>query len=155
MTVVPFYYGALRHLDAEYSPSSGRVAKPYALLVDFSMLFLESCTFLALGAAVDAPRTFGWTFATLLVIDILWAVVALRWLTQSNDRGTAAEDRDRPAERGWLVVNAVCAPLVIILLVSTAHWSVSDSWLRWSLLAVAIVRTSIDLRVGWNLYTAT
>src|SRR4051794_37746654 len=55
VTLIPFYHGALRHLDVVYIEGK-RPVRSGALLLDFLGLFLESCLFLALAVLLRAPE---------------------------------------------------------------------------------------------------
>src|SRR5437868_5475689 len=48
-TLVPFYHGALRHLDVTYFEDNRARPKPGALMFDWALLFLESCLLLGLA----------------------------------------------------------------------------------------------------------
>ena len=61
VTLIPFYHGALRHLDEQYAGAGARQARGF-VLVDFLVLFLESCVFLALAVSIARPEVFGWLF---------------------------------------------------------------------------------------------
>src|SRR5690348_8969697 len=74
VTLIPFYHGALRHLDEQYAQGS-TPGRPYSVLIDFALLFLESCAFLALAVSVDRPHIFAKAFLALLALDVLWAVL--------------------------------------------------------------------------------
>ena len=56
-TVVPFYHGANRYLDATYVTGE-RSAKPIALMVDFVMLFLEGLLFFGLAMLTSDEQWF-------------------------------------------------------------------------------------------------
>src|SRR5436190_2038096 len=43
VTLIPFYHGALRHLDEQYGGEDRRAAHQFSVLIDFLLLFVESC----------------------------------------------------------------------------------------------------------------
>lgn len=70
-TLVPFYHGALRHLDVTYVEHPGEGLNNGALLADFLLLFVEGSLFVALASLLDRPVWFGWTLVSLLLLDAL------------------------------------------------------------------------------------
>lgn len=61
VTLVPFYHGALRHLDVTYVEHGGADVKAGALLADFLLLFLEGSLFVGLSVLLGRPEVFAWT----------------------------------------------------------------------------------------------
>jgi hypothetical protein len=80
--------------------------------------------------------------------------VALKWLTKEVDVEGASSKPERPAEQGWFWINVVFGAMLVALLVATTHWSTPVNQLRWALVAMAVARTIVDVKVGWKLYTA-
>src|ERR1700722_15145251 len=78
-TIVPFYHGANRHLDAVHL-YSGRPLDPHALLVDYSLLFVEGVLFLALGLSVQSLDHFVFFGFVLMTVDIAWGYITRRLL---------------------------------------------------------------------------
>ncbi|PKP58792.1 MAG: hypothetical protein CVT89_02260 [Candidatus Altiarchaeales archaeon HGW-Altiarchaeales-2] len=58
VTIIPFYHGALRHLDTTYIEKGGKQIRTGALLFDFSILFIESCFFIGLAVLLPTPQFF-------------------------------------------------------------------------------------------------
>jgi hypothetical protein len=54
--LIPFYHGALRHLEVTHV--SGSATNPVSLLMDWGLLFIESCMFLVLAMLIGRPRAF-------------------------------------------------------------------------------------------------
>ena len=75
-TLVPFYHGALRHLDLTYFESPGKAIKSGALLADWSLLFVEACLFLAMARLIDNYLLFVIVWCSLLGLDVIWAFSA-------------------------------------------------------------------------------
>jgi hypothetical protein len=77
-TLLPFYHGALRHLDVTYveiAPSQGE-PKAGAFLADFVILFVESCLFIVLAVKITEPVTFTLVFGGLMLFDAIWGFLA-------------------------------------------------------------------------------
>jgi hypothetical protein len=77
-TLLPFYHGALRHLDVTYAESDGSGFEPKAgaFLADFILLFFESCLFIVLAVKITEPVGFALVYGTLLLFDCLWGFLA-------------------------------------------------------------------------------
>lgn len=145
VTLVPFYHGALRHLDVTYfetevPPRAG------ALMADWCLLFLESCLLLALALFVDRPGYFVLALVSLLVVDALWGIGAYLKFTERKSSTTV----------NWAATNLVVAPVLLVL----AFWfgaiasptdpiGVAESL---TVMAIAIGRSSWDYRWNWSFY---
>lgn len=140
VTLIPFYHGALRHLDEQYSGTDARGARGF-VLVDFLVLFLESCLFLALAVSIARPEVFVWLFFALLALDVVWVVLTSKVLGDGS--GLAAQ-------RMWRNINLVAA--VVLLLASL---TVDVGSLSYLILAVALARTGADYGFTWRYYAAS
>jgi hypothetical protein len=146
VTLIPFYHGALRHLDEQYGGEELRAAHEFSILVDFLLLFLESCVFLALAVSISRPTWFAWLFVALLVLDVTWAYLTTRYLGRSSEQDT---------QRKWLVLNFLsCVGLVAVLGVLFAADLVSATTLSYLLCASAVARSAIDYKLAWKFYVA-
>jgi hypothetical protein len=76
VTLIPFYHGALRHLDITYVEQGGKQVRNGALFADFAILFIEGCLLLALAVLLSTPQFFAWGLAALLAIDTIWGFAA-------------------------------------------------------------------------------
>jgi hypothetical protein len=145
VTLNPFYHGALRHLDELYGQGRGRAAHSFSVLVDFLLLFLESCVFLSLGASVTEPRVFAWLFFALLALDVVWAHLTTTFLVAEAERG---------AQKTWLKVNLSFGLLLLaILVLFTVQWAPSGA-LPFVVVALALARTATDYTFSWKFYVA-
>jgi hypothetical protein len=146
ITVVPFYHGANRYLDATYVTGE-RSAKYFGLIVDFIFLFIEGIIFFALAVFVGKERQFYNTLVVLLLLDIVW--VGSTVLTGSEDQP------NQPHFPAWATINAVSAGLVWVFAESNV-----TKWQFWpddlvrniSLTATATVRTVLDYKIVWPDY---
>jgi hypothetical protein len=116
-TIVPFFHGSNRYLDATYVTGE-RDADPYALLLDFGFILLNGLLFLAaalaLGSQEITPRTsfgpfgdsqqfFYGLLAAMFLINCFWLFSVHRY---TRDRLTApGEKTDLPASLAWTVLD--------------------------------------------------
>lgn len=107
VTLVPFFHGALRHLDDHYLQSSIE-PRATALIVDFGLLLLHALAFLVLSQLLKSPVDFAWVLVGVLAIDIAWGTFA-HFMRPSGTR-ISPEGR-------WTVINVVFVLLVVIYLV--------------------------------------
>lgn len=145
-TIVPFYHGANRYLDATYVTGE-RSAKPAALMIDFVFLFLEGLGFFVLAVLMDHPEAFFTALAALLLLDAIWVGVT---------NLTAAGEADRFQQYAkWATVNVCAAALIVV-----STWSNALNWPFWKsdfirdivLATTAIGRTIYDYRMVWQFY---
>ena len=147
ITLIPFYHGALRHLDITYIEKGGKQVHKVALLLDFLILFIESCAFIVLAVLLLKPLFFVWGLVALLVFDAIWAfIVSLGFL----------KDVKPKAELRWALINLIFTVilsvyLIIFNFVPRAIY-VSDIKLITGILCFSILRTIIDYAWCWNIY---
>jgi hypothetical protein len=145
-TLLPFYHGALRHLDVTWIEKKGRDVKSGALLADFVILFVEGCLFLLIARQLSSPFHFGIALTALLSIDVIWGVTAHFAFTQPG--------ADK-AEWKWVQHNFVAIIVLVALLLSPASWAPKPSqatWMAVALLGVALLRTVVDYARSWDFY---
>ena len=122
-TLLPFYHGALRHLDVTWIEKEGRDVKSGALLADFVILFIEGCLFLLIARQLSSPFHFGVGLASLLAIDVIWGVVAHAAFTQHG--------ADK-AEWKWVENNVVAVVVIVALLISVRTWVPQPAQATWN-----------------------
>ena len=86
VTAVPFFHGMERHLYTTHilNPDLGPGGRPTPLLLDiFSFIFEGSILFL-MGSNLGDPEIFLRLWSSLLVVDIVWALVV--WALQKGKR---------------------------------------------------------------------
>src|SRR6185437_11887329 len=66
VTLLPFYHGALRHIDDAYIESEGANIKDGALVVDLILLFIHGIVFVVLALLIAIPDEFAWVLIVLL-----------------------------------------------------------------------------------------
>lgn len=147
VTLIPFYHGALRHLDITYVEQGGKQVRKGALLIDFLALFIESCILLALAVLLPKPPFFAWGLVTLLTFDTIWAFIAHLGFSQ---------DVKPKVELRWALINLITAIILSIYLVicnfvSSATDTI-DLRLSVGILGFSFLRTIIDYAWCWNTY---
>lgn len=146
VTVIPFYHGANRYLDATYVTGE-RLAKHYALMVDFIMLFLEGILFFILAMVTTNEPLFYTVLAGLLLLDIIW--VGATNLTATD------ESNKMSGYSTWAFINFVAMSGMLV-----SVWSNLLSWEFWpagavksiALVGIAIARTVFDYIRVWRFY---
>lgn len=145
-TIVPFYHGANRYLDATYVTGERRT-KHYALMLDFVALFLEGGILFTLALFIHNVDIFYSMLACLFVFDALWV---------GTTHMTAADSKSKvPNYKKWAIINIVCAALVFI-----CTWTTLFGWELWrssaarsiALLVIVIGRTIYDYQSVWSFY---
>lgn len=149
--LVPFYHGALRHLDSTYIEAPSKRVKSGALMADFLLLFLEAVLFLALSMVIKAHELFAWLMSALLLLDTVWGFLAhLAFSDRSHSTGV---EKGWTPEGKWATINVVsCVILVLFIIFSprTPLW-LFDSF-GVGLCAICILRTVIDYMLTWDFY---
>jgi hypothetical protein len=145
-TIVPFYHGANRYLDATYVTGQ-RSAKSGALMLDFVAIFLEGILFFILAILVEVEATFFTIISGLFIFDAAWV-----GLTRLTSRG---EDEPGGRYAVWALVNVVAAALVLV-----SQWSNLLQWEFWRTPDVRVIasgaivfaRTFFDYASVWDFY---
>lgn len=144
-TVVPFYHGANRYLDATYVTGE-RSAKHFALMFDFIFLFFEALLLFALAMQAANREWFYTLLAILFVFDAIW--VGFTNLTGENPRDRV------PRYTKWAIVN-VCAAAALMISV----WSnvIGEFWANdvvknIAVVIVAVGRSVYDYMSVWSFY---
>lgn len=145
ITVIPFFHGAVRHLDRIYSESGPRSTRWYLFAGDFLGLFGEGCVLVAMAALLTRPRPFTSALLILLMADAIWSGAV--WAVM----------RDKPhSERSWAWINAFAGVAlgVLLLLTYTMNLPVLGHGRRlWVfVLPLCIFRSAVDYRVCWPDY---
>lgn len=161
LVVIPFYHGALRHLDDTYLDEESPTPPNGALFADFVLLFIEGCILLLLAMSIQSVSRFPFVLLALLALDAFWAIVthlvfsALprhRLLTlKSLFLGGAANLR---ANLTWAVINMCASAVLGLYLVAAALSGVLDHWM-WTVPFVVVfnaVRSAVDYRKSWSFY---
>ena len=147
VTLIPFYHGALRHLDITYVEQGGKQVRKYALLADFTALFIESCLLLALGVLITKPLFFSWGFVVLLVFDAAWGFTAHLGFSQNVKQ---------KAELKWAIINLITAVVLILYFVflefTPPAVDTIDTKIWVGILCISFLRTILDYKLCWDTY---
>ena len=147
VTLIPFYHGALRHLDITYIEQGGKHVHRFALLVDFLALFIESCLLLALAFLIVKPSSFSWGLVVLLGFDTLWAIIAHLGFSQDSPKAKL-----KPELR-WGVINFITTIILISYLVFLLpEKSTGDLRLLIGVPCISLLRSIIDYASCWDTY---
>lgn len=138
VTLIPFYHGALRHLDDAYIENNNTNIKDTALILDFLLLLLHGIAFVVLAILIAVPNHFAWALIALLTIDVCWGLFA--------HFGSSTLGKTN-AEWKWAIINFVFVGLSAWYL--TAHSIYLAPMQNTSTLAIpiafaCIVRSLID-----------
>ena len=145
VTLVPFYHGALRHLEHTYVEDRGLDVRKGSLLADFFLLFLEGCLFVLAAKFVADPRTLGLILSTLLVFDALWGLAVYLLFTKG---------RRRWAELRWVQINIVAGPLLAVAVfgIAPTRSPATDLTVAVTIAVIAALRTVVDYWLSWGFY---
>lgn len=143
VTLVPFFHGMNRHLDDVYvfgvMPKTPRhprpTPRPHAIMLDLFIFILEAGLLYLMASAVLDTQSFFLLFATLLGVDVLWAIVT--WLIT---RSKAIK---------WAAINAVTC---LAVLVGRGLTHLSPQSLLILLTSIALLRTVFDYSSNWKFY---
>lgn len=143
VTIVPFYHGAMRHLDRTYVEEQGQFVRRGALLADFLLLFGEAGILLGMAIQFDSCHEFAWWLALLLAFDAIWGAFVLLTLTRRA--------KTWPQFR-WALLN--CATVVVLVVVLNAAPETAEPNNMWAVLvmATALLRSAIDYAASWGFY---
>lgn len=147
-TLIPFYHGALRHLDITYFEDLDQQTKPGALMADWSLLFIESCMLLTMALLVARPVLFSFALVVLLVFDTIWAFLA--------HLAFSPRSPEQRAEQRWAIINLITAALLILAMIYLDSLDMKQKPVeiyRWIvILTVSALRTVVDYYFCWSFY---
>lgn len=146
VTIVPFYHGALRHIDDEYIADTSGARKVGALIYDFLLLLLHGLTFVVLSLLIDTPNQFAWVLIAVLAIDVAWGLFV--HFASSNENRCCAEGK-------WATINGIFVVLGAGLLFANDIFLGEIETKRALSAYVAIgcsLRTVADYKMCWGFY---
>lgn len=145
-TLIPFYHGALRHLDDAYIENNNPHVKDGALVIDFLLLLLHGIGFVVLSILIAVPNHFAWALIALLSIDVVWGIFV--------HFGSSSETSN-VAEWKWTIINFFFIALAICYLVAHGiYMAIISEPLALSIPIVfaCIIRTLVDYVWGNDFY---
>ena len=137
-TLLPFFHGAMRHLDDVYIENKNPHVSRSALILDFSLLFLHALVFLILSQLLKNPADFAWILISILLIDVVWGLFTTFGASSSGDFS---------AESRWTVINFIFVACVASYLIHNGIYLKfeKDPIPVAILLAIAcVVRSTVD-----------
>jgi uncharacterized membrane protein len=146
VTVIPFYHGANRYLDATYVTGE-RSAKRYSLMLDFLFLFFQALLLFTLALSItnepshiDRSDTYFYLGLTLLLlVDVIWVTIT-RYTTKSvTDAGVISNSN----YTRWAGLNIIVIVLILVLIFY-------HLWVF--LLALAFLRSVLDYFISHDFY---
>lgn len=150
VTILPFYHGALRHLDATYIEDEGKSVQNGAVLADFIILFIEGCFFIALTVLMENSLLFIYAFIILLIIDVSWGFLA---------HLAFSPNVQKKAENKWAMMNLITIGLILILLARFDSFPFFDIAENVELTKICVyfflitlLRTIVDYVWTWSFY---
>jgi hypothetical protein len=159
VTLIPFFHGAMRHLDDTYllSESNGQ-QRNRLLAADFVILFVESVLLFMLAHWILDPQKFLFAAIALLAVDIAWAIVS----HLLGDREEMTRQPGNVLQRmrhgefvllGWAGTNLV---FIAVLLIYWAYrqWlgETQSNAMAISLLCILSLRSIVDYAISWHFY---
>jgi hypothetical protein len=106
-TLVPFFHGALRHLDNVYIENDASQMKQGTFIFDFALLLLHALAFLVLAQLLAHPTDFAYFLICVLAIDIVWGIFA--YASTAGTQTLSATSR-------WSIINFVFVVMVLAYL---------------------------------------
>ena len=137
-TLVPFWHGMNRHLDRCYLEKSEVVAQG-ALLIDFSVFFLESGILFATALTLRLGLIPYYCLAFLLALDMIWSLVS-HYIHFPKRKSHAMK---------WSKINIVF--IFVGLLVIAFPFDMKTIVLT----ALAVLRSIVDYWLCWDFYFPT
>ncbi len=144
-TVVPFYHGANRHLDASYVTGERKV-KPGALMIDFVFLYLGGILFFAMAVQIDSREVFYTLLGALFLLDMVW--IGFSYLSRADESDGAT------GYVKWAIMNLIASAAIGVSIWSNVFGSLwaNDTAKDIALVIVAIGRTVFDYILQWHFY---
>lgn len=146
ITVVPFYHGANRYLDATYVTEE-RKANQFGLMVDFLFLFIEGIALFILAMFINQRIWFFTILGFLFVFDVIWVGVT-RLLARGEGEATSRYWK-------WATINIITALAVFVSIYSNLlkweFWT-TETATNCALLGITIFRTAYDYYSVWDFY---
>jgi hypothetical protein len=146
ITLVPFYHGALRHLDDAYLENPNPQIRNGALIVDILLLIAHGMVFVVLALLLDKPSEFAWILLGLIAIDVIWGAFVYFGASTQGPGG---------AEGKWALINFIfvlLSAVMLIILNITFQSDVDATKMSFSVLVACLIRTLVDYIACWDFY---
>ncbi|MCW8876122.1 MAG: hypothetical protein OQK04_05285 [Kangiellaceae bacterium] len=146
LTLLPFYHGALRHLDDAYLENNSASIKNGALIIDFFLLFLHGMAFVVLSLLIKKPEDFFYILCILFFVDVVWGVFV---------HFGASSDNSSNAEWKWVIINSGFLALALVgyfFFDISSLATNSPEKVAVVLMVLCVLRSFVDYLVGWSFY---
>jgi hypothetical protein len=154
--IIPFHQGAVRHLFATYVENTK--ASRSALAIDFFLLFLNACVFVALAALIENTELFVYTLGGLLLIDSIWGfIIYIILKTPPSKSGSKSKkkavDEETPPQIIWAMTNLVAvAAISITVILGIPILKSWDLGIQAIIFLICAGRTLYDYAKCWRIY---
>jgi hypothetical protein len=145
VTIIPFYHGSNRYLDATYVTGEHPTKRRLTLMYDFFLVFIQALLIflLAIFTTWDEKHFYKW-LAYLFAIDAFWLISSMTFLDTYPFKGLPT-----PVSR----LGILFSPVLYCL----SRWGYSDptvrhSTLNWLLMFVLVGRTAVDYLLVFDFY---
>lgn len=145
-TLLPFYHGAIRHLDDAYLENTNPQIRGGALIIDLMLLIGHAMAFVVLAMLLSEPSKFAWVLVGLITVDVVWGVFT---------HFAASTKSENAAEWRWALINLVFVLVGFSLLfVMDISWSNNDHSKKIALIVfvASLLRSLADYIWCWNFY---
>lgn len=144
VTLVPFFHGAMRHLDDAYLENESETRRDGVILFDFILLFFHGIVFVMLSFAISDAYNFIRILLFVLIIDIIWGVFVNYAAPSSSDNNVRLK---------WAGINFLFFIFFCCFLTYNHSSQSAAAALLPTLIASACsVRTVADYLVVWKFY---
>jgi len=149
--LVPFYHGALRHLDRTYVEAPSKRVRSGALMADFLLLFIEAVVFLTLSMLLNRNQQFAWLLVALLLLDSLWGFLA--HLAFSDNNRETSPGKGWAPEGKWAAINVITATIVVLFIIFSPRQPLGPfESFGIGLSCICFLRTVCDYMLTWDFY---
>lgn len=145
-TLIPFYHGALRHLDNAYLENHNPHIRDGALILDVLLLILHGMTFVVLAMLLNLPSQFAWVLMALIIVDVIWGIFV--YYGPSTQRGPSAEGKWALINLGFVLLGGLLLYLCDIGLQS----DIEPLKLALPIAVFCLIRTLVDYGLCWAFY---
>jgi len=141
ITIIPFYHGANRYLDARYVEAKHH-GPSWSLMLDFVVIFVEGLIFFILSLLIHNRAFFFTLLSILFIIDTLWVGLASSQVDNDSDK--------KPSYLPWAILNFTAA-IIIYLTIWSNLFRVETAG-NYFLGIVVVTRTIVDYISVWSFY---
>lgn len=144
LTLIPFFHGAMRHLDDAYLENKNEHIRNGALLLDFLLLFIHGVVLVILSFFMKNSLTFLIVLLSILTLDVIWGLFA----------HCASASKKNGAELKWVTINSIFVAVFVAYLshIDVMAGNYNETNLSVIVSVGCLIRTVIDYSWGWSFY---